>query len=185
MGNITESKVAKETRELKAIKEAKELQEIEAAKPIKSLQSYRYSLLQRLWLKLESRSLDKSAERLIALFPPLLYMQEAELQALLEQLPQMLSAYLKPHLIQRTFANIVLRLKEYQHNDQLFMQDRQRALELLAEHIQYYAIVLDIFDTNEPNLALIEQVVQKKFDENFALNKASMRILAYQEKYYK
>ncbi|WP_291026197.1 hypothetical protein [Helicobacter sp.] len=154
-------------------------------KPKKGLDSYQYGFLKRLWLKLESRSADKNTENIIMILPVLLFMQKEHLEVLLDDLPRILSLYLKPHLIQRVFIHIVIRLKKYIKNEQLFMQERDKALEYIATNIQFYALVLDLFDEkSEDKLAIIEQIVRKKFDKDYQLNKDDHRLLLLQEKYY-
>lgn len=150
-----------------------------------TLESYQYSFLERLWLKLEARSADKNTERIVMLLPVLLFMQKEQLETLLDELPKFLSSYLKPHLVQRVFAHIVLKLKEYTKNEQLFLQEKQKAFECLAENIQLYAIVLDVVDStkNPDSLEFIEQIVRKKFDEDYQLDKKNLRFLKYQEKH--
>ncbi len=149
------------------------------------LESYHYGFLEKLWLKIEARSMDKNTEGIVLLLPVLLFMQKEQLESLLDELPKILSSYLKPHLVQRVFAHIVLKLKEYTKNEQLFIQERQRAFECLAENIQLYAIVLDMFDSNKSpdSLDLIEQIVRKKFDKDYQLDKKNLRLLHYQEKH--
>ena len=127
-----------------------------------TLQSYQYGFLERLWLKLEARSADKNTENIITILPVVLFMQKEQLDTLLEKLPTILTHYLKPHLIQRVFSHIVIKLKSYAKNEQLFMQERGDALELIATNIQLYALVLDL---------------------DYQLNKENLRLLTYQEKY--
>ncbi|TLE01031.1 hypothetical protein [Helicobacter japonicus] len=149
-----------------------------------TLQSYQYGFLERLWLKLEARSADKNTENIITILPVVLFMQKEQLDTLLEKLPTILTHYLKPHLIQRVFSHIVIKLKSYAKNEQLFMQERGDALELIATNIQLYALVLDLFEDKEDHeLAIIEQIVRKKFDKDYQLNKENLRLLTYQEKY--
>lgn len=149
-----------------------------------TLQSYQYGFLERLWLKLEARSADKNTENIITILPVVLFMQKEQLDTLLEKLPTILTHYLKPHLIQRVFSHIVIKLKSYAKNEQFFMQERSDALELIATNIQLYALVLDLFEDKEDHeLAIIEQIVRKKFDKDYQLNKENLRLLTYQEKY--
>ncbi len=147
-----------------------------------TLQSYQYGFLERLWLKLEARSADKNTENIITILPVVLFMQKEQLDTLLEKLPTILTHYLKPYLIQRVFSHIVIKLKSYAKNEQLFMQERGDALELIATNIQLYALVLDLFKEDH-ELAIIEQIVRKKFDKDYQLNKENLRLLTYQEKY--
>ena len=81
-----------------------------------TLQSYQYGFLERLWLKLEARSADKNTENIITILPVVLFMQKEQLDTLLEKLPTILTHYLKPHLIQRVFSHIVIKLKSYAKN---------------------------------------------------------------------
>lgn len=149
------------------------------------LESYKYSFLERLWLKLEAHSADKNTEHITMILPVLLFMQKKELEIRLDTLPQILESYLKPHLIQRVFSHIVIKLQEYTQDEEVFMQERQEAFECLCQNIQLYTLVIDMFNNQEDNhsFELIKQVVRKKFDEDYELNQESLRLLAYQEKY--
>lgn len=150
------------------------------------LESYRYGIFERLWLKLEARSFEDGVERLVLILPTLLFMQRDRLETLLDELPKILQNYLKPHLITRVFSHIVLRLQEFNKNEQLFILERSKAFECLVQHIQLYALVLDIFESNDQeNLEVIEDIVRKKFDKDYMLNAANLRLLAYQEKHAK
>ena len=150
-----------------------------------TLQSYKYSFLERLWLKLEAHSADKNTENIVMILPVLLFMLKKELETRLDTLPQILEHYLKPHLIQRVFSHIVIKLQKYTQDEELFMQERQEAFECLSQNIQLYTLVIDMFDNQEDNhnFELIKQVVRKKFDEDYELNQENLRLLAYQEKY--
>lgn len=149
-----------------------------------TLESYKYGLLERLWLKLESRSVDKNTEDIITLLPVLLFMQKERLETLLNELPKILAQYLKPHLVQRVFNHIVIKLKEYAKDEQLFLQERQYAIECISNNIQLYALVLDLFqDDTGDERDIIEQIVRKKFDKDYQLSKENLRLLTYQEKY--
>lgn len=148
------------------------------------LESYTYGFLDKLWLKLESRSSDRKTENLVMILPVLLFMQKEQLEVLLDNLPKLLSNYLKPHLVRRVFHRIVLRLKKYTKNEQLFIQDRQKAIECIAANIQLYALVIDLLQENTDELDMIEQIVRKKFDKDHLLSKENTRLLAYQEKHF-
>ena len=151
-----------------------------------TLDSYQYSFLEKLWLKLESRSADKNTEYIIMILPVILFMQKERLDTLLDDLPKILALYLKPHLIQRVFSHIVIKLKKYDKDEQLFLPERHKALECISINIQLYALVLDLFeDKSEHELAIIEEIVRKKYDKDYQLNKKSRRLLSYQEKYCK
>lgn len=147
------------------------------------LESYQIGWIERLWLKFEARSADKHTEHVVMLLPVLLFMQKSQLETLLDELPKILSLYLKPHLVQRVFRHIIIKLQEYTKHEQLFLQERQKAFECLAENIQLYAIVLDMFADKLDSLALIESAVRKEFDETYKLSKKNLRLLAYQEKH--
>ena len=149
------------------------------------LESYQYNLFDRLWLKLEARSADSNTERIAMLMPVVLYMEKDRLESLLDALPKILQNYLKPHLVQRISSQIILKLQEYKKNEQIFMQERNKALDSLAQNIQLYGLVLDVFEGEEdsPNLAIIEQIVRKKFDKDYQLNRTNLRLLTYQERH--
>ncbi|TLD97583.1 hypothetical protein LS71_002215 [Helicobacter jaachi] len=147
------------------------------------LQSYHYGLFERLWLKFELRSVDKYTESIMNILPVLLFMQKEQLPKWLDKLPSILSQYIKPHLVARVFSAIVLKLQEYTKNEQLFIQNRHKALECIAQNIQLYGLVLDMLSQDSHSLNIIEQVVRKKFDKDYELSKENLRLLAYQEKH--
>lgn len=149
------------------------------------LEDYKYGLFERLWLKIELQSADKTTEDLITLLPALLYTQRNDLESLLESLPQILKSYLKPHLIQRVFHRIVIKLQEYTKNNKVFIQDRQKIFEYLSQNIQLYALVIDLFGDKltQQKLHIIEQILRKRFDKTYHLDSTNLRLLAYQEKY--
>lgn len=148
------------------------------------LQDYKFGFFERLWLKIELQSADKNTERLLILLPVLLYMRKDHLESLLKVLPQILKSYLQPHLIQRVFSRVVIKLQEYNKNNKLFIQERQKAFECLSQNIQLYALATDLFDAeHQQTLRLIEQIVRKRFDKDYQLDSTNLRLLAYQEKY--
>lgn len=147
-----------------------------------TLQSYHYRFIERLWLRIESRSLDKRTHHIIMIIPVLLFMQKERLEIMLDTLPQVLERYVKPHLVQRVFAHIIIKLKGYVKDEQLFLEERLEAFECIANDIQLYALVLDLFE-NEDEQEVIAQIVRKKFDKDYQLDKENMRLLIYQEKH--
>lgn len=149
------------------------------------LESYHYSIIKRMWLWFEMRSLNNDTKQIITLISVILFMEKDRLESLLDTLPDILRPYLKPHLVQRVCNRIILKLQKYKKNQQIFMQDRDRIFDYLASNIQLYGLVLDIFagKENAPNLNIIEQIVRKKFDKNYQLNRTNLRLLSYQEKY--
>lgn len=151
------------------------------------LESYHYSTIKRMWLWFEMRSLNNDTKQIITLISVILFMEKDRLESLLDALPDILRPYLKAHLMQRVFNRIILKLQKYKKNQEIFMQDRDRIFDYLVSNIQLYALVLDIFAGKEksPNLNIIEQIVRKKFDKNYQLNRANLRLLSYQEKYYR
>ncbi|RDU59854.1 hypothetical protein [Helicobacter marmotae] len=148
------------------------------------LESYHYSPLKRLWLKLEARSSDKNTENIASITPVLLFMQKDHIESLLDELPKILTPYLKPHLIQSVFNYSVLKLKKYSKDEQLFIQERHKALECIATNIQLYGLVIDLLkDESQDSKDMIEQIVRKKYDKDYQLSKENLRLLTYQEKY--
>lgn len=148
------------------------------------LQDYKFGFFERLLLKIELQSADKNTERLLILLPVLLYMRKDDLESLLKVLPQILKSYLQPHLIQRVFSRVVIKLQEYSKNNKLFIQERQKAFECLSQNIQLYTLATDLFGTeHQQTLRLIEQIVRKRFDKDYQLDSTNLRLLAYQEKY--
>lgn len=148
------------------------------------LQDYKFGFFERLWLKIELQSADKNTERLLILLPVLLYMRKDHLESLLKVLPQILKSYLQPHLIQRVFSRVVIKLQEYSKNNKLFIQERQKAFECLSQNIQLYTLATDLFGAeHQQTLRLIEQIVRKRFDKDYQLDSTNLRLLAYQEKY--
>lgn len=151
------------------------------------LSSYRYGIFEKWWLRLESRSMDSKSEQILQIIPVVLFMQKDKLATLLDSLQDILKPYLKAHLIQRIFDYTILKLKAFSKNEYLFMNERDKAFDVLVQDIQLYALVVDLCSVgeskNEAVLESIESVVRKKFDKEHTLNKKSKRLLFFQEKY--
>lgn len=146
------------------------------------------SLLSRLFLYWQTRSLGIGVERLMVILPVAIYLDHQVHEEELKKAQKILRERIEPeNLADSVFDRIQLRLQEYQKNYEEYIADRQKALEIITQDIQLYAVIREIFESDGvvgESEESIEDIIKKKFDEAWELDDPKKRLLEEQEKHY-
>lgn len=146
------------------------------------------SLLSRLFLYWQTRSLGIGVERLMVILPVAIYLDHQVHEEELKKAQKILRERIEPqNLADSVFDRIQLRLEEYQKSYEEYIADRQKALEIITQDIQLYAVIREIFESDGvvgESEESIEDIIKKKFDEAWELDDPKKRLLEEQEKHY-
>lgn len=146
------------------------------------------SLLSRLFLYWQTRSLGIGVERLMVILPVAIYLDHQVHEEELKKAQKILRERIEPqNLADSVFDRIQLRLEEYQKSYEEYITDRQKALEIITQDIQLYAVIREIFESDGvvgESEESIEDIIKKKFDEAWELDDPKKRLLEEQEKHY-
>ncbi|NLU34778.1 MAG: hypothetical protein GXX07_07405 [Wolinella succinogenes] len=146
------------------------------------------SLLSRLFLYWQTRSLGIGVERLMVILPVAIYFDHQVHEEELKKAQKILRERIEPqNLADSVFDRIQLRLEEYQKSYEEYIADRQKALEIITQDIQLYAVIREIFESDGvvgESEESIEDIIKKKFDEAWELDDPKKRLLEEQEKHY-
>lgn len=146
------------------------------------------SLLQRFFLLWRTRSLGVGIERLMVILPVAIFfdgkVSEEELACAQEILRERLSL---ENLADDVMERVKMRLQEYEENPNEYLLDRQKSMEIIAQDIQLYAVMKEIFEAEGArgeNERALEEVIKKKFDEMWKLDDPKARCLEEREEGY-
>lgn len=145
---------------------------------------YKYSFIDRIFIKLQTRALGSKIERLFTLLPALINSNPSDKNKAIESAKAYLIDTITPkNLALKVYDRVILRLLEYKEDNNLFIQDRQRALDILTQDIQLYSVVEQIL-ADENQREMFEEIIKKQFDENYNIDDDGRNILRFQESHY-
>lgn len=145
---------------------------------------YKYSFIDRIFIKLQTRALGSKIERLFTLLPALINSNPSDKNKAIESAKAYLIDTITPkNLALKVYDRVILRLLEYKEDNNLFIQDRQRALDILTQDIQLYSVVGQIL-ADENQREMFEEIIKKQFDENYNIDDEGRNILRFQESHY-
>ena len=145
---------------------------------------YKYSFIDRIFIKLQTRALGSKIERLFTLLPALINSNPSDKNKAIESAKAYLIDTITPKtLALKVYDRVILRLLEYKEDNNLFIQDRQRALDILTQDIQLYSVVEQIL-ADENQREMFEEIIKKQFDENYNIDDEGRNILRFQESHY-
>lgn len=149
------------------------------------LERYKYSLIDKIIIKIHTRALGVKFDRLFVILPVLITMSESN-NIIIENVKNYLTQTIKPlNLANKVYDRVILRLLQYRNENELYLQDRQKMLEILSQNIQLYVMVDEIFAYNFDDLKKnIEDFIKKQYDEAYKIDDKTKILLAFQEKYY-
>lgn len=145
---------------------------------------YKYSFIDRIFIKLQTRALGSKIERLFTLLPALINSNPSDKNKAIESAKAYLIDTITPkNLALKVYDRVILRLLEYKEDNNLFIQDRQRALDILTQDIQLYSVAEQIL-ADENQREMFEEIIKKQFDENYNIDDEGRNILRFQESHY-
>ena len=145
---------------------------------------YKYSFIDRIFIKLQTRALGSKIERLFTLLPALINSNPSDKNKAIESAKAYLIDTITPkNLALKVYDRVILRLLEYKEDNNLFIQDRQRALDILTQDIQLYSVAEQIL-ADENQREMFEEIIKKQFNENYNIDDEGRNILRFQESHY-
>ena len=145
---------------------------------------YKYSFIDRIFIRLQTRALGSKIERLFTLLPALINSNPSDKNKAIESAKAYLIDTITPkNLALKVYDRAILRLLDYKSDNNLFIQDRQRAFDILTQDIQLYGLVERILgDANQREM--FEEIIKKQFDEDYIIDDEGRNILRFQEAHY-
>ena len=145
---------------------------------------YKYSFIDRIFIKLQTRALGSRIERLFTLLPALINSNPADKSKSMQSAKAYLLDNITPkNLALKVYDRVILRLLDYKNDNNLFIQDRQKALDILTQDIQLYGLVERILG-DEGQIKMFDEIIKKQFDEDYKLDDEGRNILRFQEAHY-
>ncbi|RAX54651.1 hypothetical protein CCY99_02490 [Helicobacter sp. 16-1353] len=147
---------------------------------------YKYSFIDRIFIKLQTRALGAKFERLFILLPILIYMNTINQQKVLDNTKAFLLKNIEPkNLALKVYDRVMLKLFSYKDDNSLYIQDRKKAFDILRQNIQLYNVVDEILgDEFIEQKKMIEDIVRKQYDEAYSINEHNSKLLRFQEQHY-
>ena len=145
---------------------------------------YKYSFIDRIFIKLQTRALGSRIERLFTLLPALINSNPHDKSKSMQSAKTYLLDNITPkNLALKVYDRVILRLLDYKNDNNLFIQDRQKAFDILTQDIQLYGLVERILG-DEGQIEMFEEIIKKQFDEDYKLDDEGRNILRFQEGHY-
>lgn len=145
---------------------------------------YKYSFIDRIFIKLQTRALGSRIERLFTLLPALINSNPTDKSKSMQSAKAYLLDNITPkNLALKVYDRVILRLLDYKNDNNLFIQDRQKALDILTQDIQLYGLVERILG-DEGQIKMFDEIIKKQFDEDYKLDDEGRNILRFQEAHY-
>lgn len=145
---------------------------------------YKYSFIDRIFIKLQTRALGSRIERLFTLLPALINSNTRDKSKSMQSTKTYLLDNITPkNLALKVYDRVILRLLDYKNDNNLFIQDRQKAFDILTQDIQLYGLVERILG-DEGQIEIFEEIIKKQFDEDYKLDDEGKNILRFQESHY-
>lgn len=145
---------------------------------------YKYSSIDRIFIRLQTRALGSKIERLWTLLPALINSNANDKSTAMDNAKIYLFESISPkNLAMKVYDRVILRLLEYKKDNNLFIQDRQKALDIITQDIQLCGVVRKIL-LDESQVAMFEEIIKKQFDESYSLDNDGKNILRFQEAHY-
>ncbi|MGX3011664.1 hypothetical protein ACWIUD_08935 [Helicobacter sp. 23-1044] len=146
---------------------------------------YKYSFIDRIFIRLQTRALGSKIERLFTLLPALINSNPNDKNKAIERTKAYLIETIAPkNLALKVYDRVILRLLDYKADNNLFIQDRQRAFDILTQDIQLYGLVERILG-DASKREMFEEIIKKQFDAQYEIDSEGRNILQFQERHYK
>lgn len=142
---------------------------------------YKYSFIDRIFIRLQTRALGAKIERLWIILPALINASVDDKIGAMERAKAYLLENISPkNLALKVYDRTILRLLDYKNDNNLFIQDRQKMLEIITQDIQLFSLIERILG-DSAQVEIFAEIIKKQFDESYALDGEGKMILRFQE----
>lgn len=142
---------------------------------------YKYSFVDRVFIRLQTRALGAKIERLWIILPALINASVDDKSGAMERAKAYLLENISPkNLALKVYDRTILRLLDYKNDNNLFIQDRQKMLEIITQDIQLFSLIERILG-DSAQVEIFAEIIKKQFDESYALDGEGKMILRFQE----
>lgn len=145
---------------------------------------YKYSFIDRIFIRLQTRALGLKFDRLFIILPVLINSNLADKYKAIDNTKEYLLATITPkNLALKTYDRVILKLLEYKKDNNLFIQDRKKAFEIFSQNIQMCEIIYRILSDESVKEEFID-VIRKNFDNAYKIDENTKNLLRFQEAHY-
>lgn len=145
---------------------------------------YKYSFIDRIFIRLQTRALGAKIDRLFIILPVLINSNLSNKHAAIDNTKQYLLDSITPrNLALKIYDRVILRLFDYKKDSSLFIQDRQKVFEIFSQNIQLCEMIDRILSDESQKEEFIE-VIKKLFDSTYELDDNTKNLLRFQEAHY-
>lgn len=142
---------------------------------------YKYSFVDRIFIRLQTRALGAKIERFWTILPALINASVNDKSGAMERAKAYLLENISPkNLALKVYDRTILRLLDYTNNENLFIQDRQKMLEIIVQDIQLFSLIERILG-DSAQVEIFAEIIKKQFDESYALDGEGKMVLRFQE----
>lgn len=142
---------------------------------------YKYSFVDRIFIRLQTRALGAKIERFWTILPALINASANDKVGAMERAKAYLLENISPkNLALKVYDRTILRLLDYKNNENLFIQDRQKMLEIIVQDIQLFSLIERILG-DSAQVEIFAEIIKKQFDESYALDGEGKMVLRFQE----
>lgn len=147
---------------------------------------YKYSFIDRILIKIQTRALGVKFERLFILIPVLIYMNNTDRQKLIDNAKEFLFDTIKPkNLATLVYDRIILQLLSYKRDEDLYKQDKKKAFDILRQNIQLYLVVDTILDDHFiEQKEEIKSIIKEEYDKAYLMSNHCSNLLRFQEQHF-
>lgn len=145
---------------------------------------YKYSFIDRIFIRLQTRALGLKFDRLFIILPVLINSNLADKYKAIDNTKQYLLDTITPkNLALKTYDRVILRLLEYKKDNNLFIQDRKKAFEIFSQNIQLCEMIFRILSDESVKKEFIS-IIRKLFDSFYEIDENTKNLLRFQETHY-
>lgn len=149
---------------------------------------YKYSFIDRILIKIQTRALGVKFERLFIIIPVLIYMNDNDKnrQKIISNAKEYLFYTIKPkNLATLVYDRIILQLLAYKNDEDLYNQDKKKAFDILKQNIQLYLVVDTILDDEfKSQKEEIKNIIKEEYDKAYSMNSHCLNLLRFQEEHF-
>lgn len=144
------------------------------------------SVVERLFVKWQTRSLGLRADRMMDLLPVCICIAGEEwLEKSIQNIRRIVFRHIRPkRLAVCVFRRIMMKTRKYFLNQEVFEENKHRVFEVITQNIQMFSLVLDAFDGIPDKLEEVTEIIKDNYEKEFVLSLESKRLLEYQERRY-
>ena len=147
---------------------------------------YKYSYIDRILIRIQTRALGVKFERLFIIIPVLIYMNNTDRQKLISNAKEYLFDTIKPkHLATLVYDRIILQLLAYEDDEDLYDHDKNKPFDILRQNIQLYLVIDAILDDDFiEQKEEIKNIIKEEYDKAYSMSNHSSNLLRFQEQHF-